>query len=105
MNNKNPNKIRSIFTSLFIDDCKNLHRFCEHWKLKGFCGKGDYRVWMNRNCKKSCGSCRETDNDVKYIKELVKKETHTRFRSHRMASIQSKNKLQLQVTYFITKDV
>ena len=31
-----------------------------------------------------------------------KKETHTRFQSHRMASIQSKNKLQLQVTYFIT---
>ena len=55
---------------------------------------------MNLNCKKSCGGCRE--NDVKYIKELVKKENHTRFRSHRMASIQSKNKLQLQVTYFIT---
>ena len=89
--------------SLFIDDCKNQNSsgHCEHWKQSGFC-KGKYGVWMNLNCKKSCGGCRENDNDVKYIKELVKKENHTRFRSHRMASIQSKNKLQLQVTYFIT---
>ena len=97
MNNKNPNKIRSIFTSLFIDDCKNLHRFCEHWKLKGFCGKGDYRVWMNRNCKKSCGSCR--NKDVRYIKELLKRENNIRIRSHRMASVPARNKLQIQVTY------
>ena len=55
---------------------------------------------MNLNCKKSCGGCRE--NDVKYIEELAKKENFIRIRSHRMASIQSKNKLQLQVTYFIT---
>ena len=95
--------LTALKTSLVIDDCKNLRSLydCEYWKQSGFC-KGKYGVWMNLHCKKSCGGCRKNDNDVKYIKELVKKENHTRFRSHRMASIQSKNRLQLQVTYFVT---
>ena len=84
--------------SLFIDNCKNLYgsHECEYWKQKGYCN-GHYEEWMNENCKKTCSGCR--NNDVRYIKQLLKRENNIRIRSHRMASVPARNKLQIQVTY------
>ena len=53
---------------------------------------------MNSNCKKSCG-CGNRDKDVKYIKKYIQQEDEImkRLTPQQMASVPTKNKLQIQV--------
>uniref|UniRef100_A0A0K0FL32 Metalloendopeptidase n=1 Tax=Strongyloides venezuelensis TaxID=75913 RepID=A0A0K0FL32_STRVS len=37
--------------------CKDNHVYCGFWALKDFCHKSSVNVYMNNNCKKSCGFC------------------------------------------------
>ena len=61
---------------------------------------------MNKNCKKSC-VCGKREEDVKYIKKLIKKEDgiRQRIKTEKMAPVPAKNKLQIQVTYCVITNI
>lgn len=53
-----------------IQECKDKDLKCPSWAILGQCTAGDRMIWMNRNCRESCGRCKGKsccDNDLENL--------------------------------------
>nr|XP_039271791.1 SCO-spondin-like [Styela clava] len=43
-----------------VVECLDLKGYCKQWAKRGHCARPKYRAYMRKNCKVSCGLCKET---------------------------------------------